>query len=678
MIETTEAAELEQFETFLKTFKKKKYAGEISRLIALGTRSLVVDYEDLLLFNNDLANKLKNNPEDTLINFDKAALNFISEENPDHADSIKKDFKVRIRSLSENVPLRNLTSDNLFTLISVVGIIVRASELQPLTVIATFQCKNGHMNEIIQNSSLLLKPSQCHSCNDTKSFELIERASEFIDHQVVRVQELPEELPPGQLPQSFDVSLNSDLVNKIRPGDRISLTGILKTEPIKPEAIIKQRLFYSRIDANYIELLGKGPEDITVSKEDEAQIRFIANSPNGYLQLINSIAPSVYGYETEKEAILSMLLGSPTRYTDDGMSIRGDLNVLLVGDPGTAKSELLKYASRIAPRGLYTSGRGSTAAGLTAAVVRERNSGVMTLEAGAIVLADQGLASIDEFDKMRTEDRSALHEAMEQQTVSVAKGGIVATLNARTSILAAANPILGKYDKYKTFYENLNLPIPLLTRFDLIFVITDIPDRTKDETLATHILELHSSGKSSIKPPLDSDLLKKYIIYAKKINPELTMEARTKIRDFYLKIRQQKNENMLPPTPRQLEGLVRLATSRARALLHEKVTEDDAIQGINLMHRALLTSAIDPTGDDGIDFGTLSGYSGTKRQKLDAALNIFRKLQGDNKNEVEGTKFVQELANSGKFEIDEAKKMLQQLSDSGVIYESSQGFYRRI
>jgi len=252
--------------------------------------------------------------------------------------------------------------------------------------------------------------------------------------------------------------------------------------------------------------------------------------------LIGSFAPHIRGHEIFKEAILLLIVGSTQRALSDGSKIRGDFNVFLVGDPGTAKSEMFMFCSRIAPRGLYTSGRGSTAAGLTAAVVRD-TSGIIMLEAGAVVLGDQGLVSIDEFDKMRPEDRSALHEVMEQQSASIAKGGIVATLNARTSILAAANPMFGKYDPFKNLTENVNLPIPLLTRFDLIFVVRDIPQKERDRQIAQHIISQHGESGPDTTSLIDVDILTKYLAYAKRLDPDLTKGAESKIMEFYLKMR---------------------------------------------------------------------------------------------------------------------------------------------
>ncbi|MCZ6724768.1 MAG: minichromosome maintenance protein MCM, partial [Thaumarchaeota archaeon] len=410
--------------------------------------------------------------------------------------------------------------------------------------------------------------------------------------------------------------------------------------------------------------------------EDVDKIRTMVSQPGAYERLVKSIAPGIHGFETQKEAVLLLSIGAPRTQLPDGSTLRGDINVLLVGDPGTAKSELLKYASRAAPRGLYTSGRGSTAAGLTAAVIRDK-SGMMMLEAGAVVLADQGVACIDEFDKMRTEDRSALHEMMEQQTVSVAKGGIVATLNARTSILAAANPVFGKYDPYRNISDNLNLPIPLLTRFDLIFIIRDIPDKVRDEELAKHVLGMHETGAYPTKPPIDFVLLKKYFTYAKKFNPVLTKEANARILEYYLQMRSAGSESMITVTPRQLEALIRLSIARARALLHEEVTEEDSIHAVSLVKRMLETVGVDVrTGQ--VDLGVLHGKPMSERNLLQTAVDVFKELEGDPKNPVDGKLFVDALVKTGKFDQDEAQRMLQSLNRTGQIYETKPGQYRKI
>ncbi len=337
---------------------------------------------------------------------------------------------------------------------------------------------------------------------------------------------------------------------------------------------------------------------------------------------------------------------------------------------------MLKFCARIAPRGLYTSGRGSTAAGLTAAVVRDK-TGIMMLEAGAVVLGDQGLVCIDEFDKMKPEDRSALHEVMEQQSASIAKGGIVATLNARTSILAAANPMYGKYDPFKNITENVNLPIPLLTRFDLIFVVRDIPSKERDRNIAKHIIELHTPEGTENRSLIDVDILTKYLAYAKRFNPTLTKEAEDIIINYYLKMRNVDSEEMITVTPRQLEGLVRLATARARLLMKDQVEEEDAQRAIDLMQSMLQDAGVDVnTGK--VDLGVLQGKPRSEVSKMQLFMDVLKSLEGDNKISVEEKTFVDELVKSGKFTEEEARNYIRRMLREASIYESKPGHYNRV
>ena len=371
-----------------------------------------------------------------------------------------------------------------------------------------------------------------------------------------------------------------------------------------------------------------------------------------------------------------LIVGSTQKLLADGAKIRGDINIFLVGDPGTAKSEMLKFCARIAPRGLYTSGRGSTAAGLTAAVVRDK-IGIMMLEAGAVVLGDQGLVCIDEFDKMKPEDRSALHEVMEQQSVSIAKGGIVATLNARTSILAAANPMYGKYDPFKNITENVNLPVPLLTRFDLIFVVRDIPSKERDNRIARHILNLHRTSGTDIKSLIDVDILTKYLSYAKRSEPNLTQEAEEKILEYYMKMRNVESEGMITVTPRQLEGLVRLATARARLLMKTQVDAEDAERAIFLIQSMLEDAGVDVnTGK--VDLGVLQGRPHSEVSKMQLFMDVMKSLEGDEKRPVEEKTFVKELVKTGKFTEEEARKYIKKLQRESAIYESKPGHYNRV
>jgi replicative DNA helicase Mcm len=670
----------EQFEDFLKSVTDRRgnfvYRDKVAQLPSSGGESLVVDFGDLVRYNDTLATEIIKSPDSSLKAFRTAAFETLRSENPAYADHISKNLNVRIRGMTDLVPLREVDTSYLDKLFAVSGMVVRTSELRPLLTEAAWVCTSGHTTMERQDDVILKKPAKCETCEEARNFELDKKASKYVDFQVIRVQELPEELPPGQLPQFFDVNIEGDIVNVARPGDRAIVTGILRAVPDYSVGQVRMRLFKSQIDCNHIEMRGKDPEQILITKEDEELIQRIAKSDDAYERLIGSVAPVILGHMPEKEAILLLLVGGGATYLPDGTKLRGDLNVLFVGDPGTGKSEMLKFASQVAPRGLYASGRGTTAAGLSAAVIREKN--VLMLEAGVVVLADQGIACIDEFEKMKPEDRTALHEMMEQQTVTIAKGGIYASLNARTAILAACNPALGKYNPYQNLIENIGtLQIPLLTRFDLIFVVRDQPSPADDEKLASHILAVHSKKTYVTAPPVEFSLLKKYITYAKRIQPSLTPEAIIRIKDFYLELRKANaSEDSIPPTPRTLEALIRVATARARLLLREKVTEEDALAAMALMNRMVqevLTDSSSKMPDFGIQIGKPLG----ERKSVQAAMEVFKSLEKPEKREIERKIFKEELLRS-KFTEEEADKTIANMNRIGMIFEPRPGFLKRV
>jgi len=1156
----------ELFEEFLRTYEDKgeenKYRNRMAQLAATGEKSIVVDYEDIIQFNTDLGQNLLSQPDESLREFRTAAFEVLSTENPSYASQIRSSLNVRIRGITDRISLRKVDTSHLDKMIAVSGMVVRSSELRPLLVDAAFVCPNGHVTKILQEGVAIRRPLKCDGCEETRNLELDEKKSSFIDSQILRVQELPEELPPGQLPRFFDVDVVGDIVNTARPGDRLVLTGIVRAEQDITPGQARTRVFRSKIESNLIEVAGKDPGQIQITKEDEFLIRSVASAPDAYQRLIKSIAPAILGHEAVKEAILLLLVGGPQTILPDGTKLRGDINVFVVGDPGVAKSEMLKFAAQVAPRGMFASGKGSsldfdqpvivrragtaqvtrigelidgyyptgasgafipatgleclsyhhsngriewtpvsfvyrhrhdeplikiklqtgrevvvtddhslyvfkagrlrtirtkdlkvgdhlaipgqlplsfqplgrpsvysqdllhsrhlarllgyyvaegylhgstksgsyrihfelnvdeerlvddirsccltlfeakitvrrkvptkgitvsvsskkafllfrdvlgvsqgakrkrvpaivfnmprelqieflkayldgdrgvtasiylmsdllyllgssiskvgkfstrarnsgqidgrvftggpsydlkapspydihsevtrlgpplgevlpafkqvidsqkhglslitisrysrltdlllsrlmkgrrsrrlvilnllktralsaaevarevgirrrnarqilvwcaksglvqltreegkvkaaitqkgreaieqiaeteaiarsdlqfakitgikrvkatgpfvydfsvdgtenfiagiggvlchnTAAGLSAAVIREKNT--FMLEAGVVVLADQGIACIDEFDKMKEDDRSALHEQMEQQTVTIAKGGIFATLNARTSILAAANPIFGKYDPYKNLTDNITLPIPLLTRFDLIFVIKDTPTPAQDERLATHILDVHRRGTFTEPPPVQFDLMKKYITYAKKISPKLTTEAENRLKEFYLQLRRSVAEGQIGATPRTLESLIRLSSARARLMLREQVLEEDALAAIALMNRMVEDVLTDTETKTKADFGILLGQPAGERGKLSTSMEIFRTMEGSEKKPVELKLFRDELVKTGRFKTDdEVDKMIQKLIKEGIIWENRPGFYRRV
>src|ERR671918_417304 len=684
----TSASLANELERFLRGFKDSlgnyKYFERINHMMALGSTSVVIDYIDFDTFFPDLAKEMTHRPDDMLEAFNSAVLTILNEIHPDYAEEIIDRVKVRIGNYSVQRTLRDINAEVIDKLIGVWGMVVRSSEVKPLAKRIGYRCMNCQtINEAQLKGLLLKKPSKCVNCAE-KELEMDPENSIFTDFQLVRLQELPEDLPAGQLPHYVEVTVMGDLVDQCRPGDRIMLTGIVRIEQEQVSPQIRTSLFRLRMEGNNIEYLGGGTgnkdsrtiERLTIRSEDERQILTVSSKPDAYDKLIASFAPHVYGHEVIKESILLLIVGSLTKKLSDGSSRRGDMNVFLVGDPGTAKSEMLKFAAKIAPRGLYTSGRGSTAAGLTAAVIRDK-SGIMMLEAGAVVLGDQGLVCIDEFDKIKSEDRSALHEVMEQQTCSVAKGGIVATLNARTSILSAANPKYGKYDPFRNITENVEpLPIPLLTRFDIINVIRDSADTERDNRIASHILEIHRDIEHAAQSPIEIDLFRKYLAYAKQIEPKLTPEAIDILRKYYLQMRNVDSEGMITATPRQLEGLVRLATARARLLLKDNVDSGDAERAIYLVSQMLETVGIDVnTGK--VDLGVLHGKPLSETSKLKTFTDVFNGLSGEDKNDVEEKNFVDELVKTGKFTEDEAKDFIRKAMQNGQIYERRAGFYAK-
>ena len=678
----TQLESVEQsFTQFIEDFTDKqgnlKYDQQISELAVKGEKSFIIDITDLYSFDMDLAQLILDNPEGNTPIFTSVVRLKLRTRDPIYADSLDR-INIRYRNLPSDTPLRKIGSNHIGRLVMLHGIIVRASSISPMVVRATFMCPVcGELNHIEQSGLTLQKPQKCLACDNRKNFQLVPRESVFIDHQLVTIQERPEDLPPGQLPRSINVELKDDIVDVARPGDRITLTGFMKLLPRFGRAG-ELRTFDLNIDASICDVSGRESELLELAPEDEAQIIEISKDPFVHQKLLNSIAPSIYGNDYIKESILYLLLGGVEKDLQD-VKIRGDINVLLVGDPGTAKSQMLNFAARVAPRGLLATGRGSTAAGLTAAVVKEGGTGNFILEAGALVLADKGICCIDEIDKMREEDRGAMHPAMEQQIVPIAKGGIVATLNARCSILAAANPTLGRYNSYQTIAQNITLPVTLLSRFDIIFILRDTPDNQLDNEIAGHILGLHRNLTGSTAP-LNLQLMRKYISYAKRVKPVLTDPVIERFQDFYVKMRNASKEggeaSAVAITARQLESLIRLAEARARAHLREEVTIEDAEGVINLMQKSLDQVGVDMTTGQ-IDIDIL--YTGKPRslqnqlQKVLKAIGEMERVSGS----VKETDLYEALNTDYGINRSEAARLISVLMKDGNIYMPRPGYYRR-
>jgi replicative DNA helicase Mcm len=457
-------------------------------------RSLKIRFSDIDKFDPDFAEELMENPEQTL---EAAHAAMLELDLP--MDVYMDRAHVRIAELPRHFKTRELRSDHIGKLLAIDGLVRTATEVRPKIVSAAFQCQRCGFTFFKEQTGNKFEDQnlKCmnQACDRGGPFKLMLAQSKFVDAQKIRVQESPEELRGGQQPQTLDVELEDDLAGKIFPGDRVIVNGILKSYQRNNPQQGKSTYFDLVHKGISVEMKDQEFEEIDITKEDEEMILRMSRDPEIYENIRKSIAPSIYGYEDVKEALALQLVSGFEKNLPDGARIRGDIHILLVGDPGIAKSQLLRYMIKISPRGIYTSGKSSTSAGLTATAVKdELGDGRWTIEAGALVLADKGIAAIDEMDKMNNEDKSALHEAMEQQTISVAKAGVMATLKSRCSLLAAANPKLGRFDKYEPIAPQINLTPALMSRFDLIFVLTDDPDTKRDTAIANHILKSNYAG----------------------------------------------------------------------------------------------------------------------------------------------------------------------------------------
>ena len=415
---------------------------------------------------------LKNDPESLLEDAIDAYKNVIKLQS---GTLTNQKYFVRITTKDEKsplgIPIRGLRSKNIDRLVWFKGILVRISTVRPKLTIAVYECiLCGAAINIDQLTSKVRWPKFCTNkrckAKAHSDFRLISKTSQFIDWQSITIQEVPEDLPPGRIPRSVQAILTYDLVDTIKPGDRLNVMGVFKSVLAQSIKGLNSTLFKTYVDVNFLDPEDKSDEYIDISKEDLKTIKKLSKEPMIQKKIARSISPTIFGRDDLKMACALSIFGGTRKPRLGGSFKRGDIHVLFVGDPGTGKSEILKSAVEISPRGLYTSGKGSSGVGLTAAVIKDTETGQMNLEAGAIVLANGGIAAIDEFDKMDVADRSALHEAMAQQTVSIAKAGIVATLKAQTAIIAAANPHTGRFNEYKSFTENTRMPPSLLSRFD--------------------------------------------------------------------------------------------------------------------------------------------------------------------------------------------------------------------
>ncbi|KAL3282490.1 hypothetical protein HHI36_005673 [Cryptolaemus montrouzieri] len=606
-----------------------KYAEQLTKLAHREQVSLYIELDDINDYDEDLGTAIVNNTKrysnlfsDIIYNIlpeyvqhevrAKDALDVFIEHRlmmeqrlrrpNEHKDSknkfppeLMRRYEVYFKdsSLCKILPIREVKAENIGKLVTVRGIVTRSTEVKPLLSVATYTCDQCGAETYQPIASMSFMPvDMCPSedCKVNKSggrLYLQTRGSKFIKFQELKIQEHSDQVPVGHIPRSLTLYCRGENTRQTLPGDHVAVTGIfLPLSRTGFRQIMGGLVSETYLEAHYIVSLNKAAQDENDSNLLTPEELKAITQDDFYTKLATSLAPEIYGHNDVKKALLLLLVGGVDK-NSDGMKIRGNINICLMGDPGVAKSQLLNYIYRLASRSQYTTGRGSSGVGLTAAVMKDPLTGEMMLEGGALVLADQGVCCIDEFDKMADSDRTAIHEVMEQQTISIAKAGIMTTLNARVSILAAANPAYGRYNPKRTVEQNIQLPAALLSRFDLLWLIQDKANRENDFKLAEHITYVHQHSK---QPPLqievlDMTVMRKYIALCKLKRPSIPASLTDFIVDAYVSLRKEarNSKDMTFTSARNLLGILRLSTALARLRLANIVEKDDVKEAIRLM-----------------------------------------------------------------------------------------------
>uniref|UniRef100_A0A0B7A8Y5 DNA replication licensing factor MCM5 n=1 Tax=Arion vulgaris TaxID=1028688 RepID=A0A0B7A8Y5_9EUPU len=600
-----------------------RYRDQLKRHYNLKQFWLEVDLDDVSSYDESLADKLLKQPSDHLFLFEDAAKEVadeITRPRPEGEEEVE-DIQVMLTSASNVCGLRELKSDQMSRLVKIPGIVIVASAIRSKAIRLAIQCRScANVINNIQVKPGLEGYALPRKCNTEQAgrpkcsfdpFFIIPDKCRCVDFQTLKLQEAPEDVPNGELPRHLQLYCDRYLCDRVVPGNRVTIMGIysikkaMKSSKSNPRDKVNVgiRQPYFRIVGVQVDTDGSRRSAQALTSAEEDELRRLAASPNVYDTIAKSIAPSIYGGVDMKKAIACLLFGGSRKRLPDGLTRRGDINLLMLGDPGTAKSQLLKFVERCSPIAVYTSGKGSSAAGLTASVIRDPSSRGFVMEGGAMVLADGGVVCIDEFDKMREDDRVAIHEAMEQQTISIAKAGITTTLNSRCSVLAAANSVFGRWDDTKGG-ENIDFMPTILSRFDMIFIVKDEHNEERDMTLAKHVMNVHLNALQTTEDVKEGEIpistLKKYIAFCRsKCGPRLSDEAAEKLKNRYVLMRNSASDYeretgkkiSIPITVRQLEAIIRIAESQAKMRLSPFAVETDIDEALRLFQVSTLDAA---------------------------------------------------------------------------------------
>lgn len=665
------AEQIDRFKEFFEATCRVRLLENIRQ----GTKRIVIAFEQLAKYDPDLANVLLEDPENTL----RVASTAVEQLEG------AKDFHVRFADLpeSQQIDIRNLRAQHLGKFIQLTGVVRQKTDVRPQVTTARFECPScGNIISVLQLDSKFREPNGCGQCGRKGRFRVLSK--ELVDAQKIVLEEASDNLDGGEQPKRLNVFLYRDLVapmtdKQTNPGSKVMVTGYIKEVPVLLSTGGQSTRYDLVLESNFIEPKEEDYSQINITPEEEEEIKNLSNDPEVYKKLCTSLAPSIYGHDRIKEAIVLQLLGGVKKERSDGNKSRGDMHILLVGDPGAGKSVLLKRSQIVAPKSRFVSGKGASGAGLTASVVKDEFMRGWALEAGALVLANKGFVMIDELDKMSTEDRSAFHEALEQQQVTISKANIQATLRCETVVLAAANPKFGRFDPYELLAKQIELPSTLINRFDLIFPVRDLPSPDKDTKMADFILRLHQTGDVE-EVPIETELLTKYVSYARSsVFPHLSDGALKEIRKFYVEMRNsgsgEEGISAIPISARQLEALVRLTEASARTRLAKEATTEDAKRAIDLVMYCLQQLGVDPdTGKMDIDRLT-TGVTASTRNHVHMLKQIIRELA-----ELTGESLVAEeeiLAKAAEKNIDEVKaeEILERLNRMGDIFRPKPGYY---